>query len=543
MPINQSIGLGIRPELFEDVVANKPRLDFFEAHSENYFGASIARAKLLELRQDYAISLHGVGLSLGRADNLDQAHLSELKKLIDEVQPLLVSEHLAWSAYSHRHLPDLLPLPLSVQSLNTMCEHIEQMQDSLQRQILVENPSHYLLFDELQIPEPEFLNTLAERTGCGLLIDLNNIYVSAKNIGRDAKTYLQQLSSGAIHQYHIAGHTELNRHDEILLIDTHNQFVCDEVWELFAYTLSLHGKRPSLIEWDSDFPDLCELVGECEKAKQLVRSTANQSNLQSSPSIDSAPHPQGESVAELQNRFLDSVLNRDTNSGFAKEVHAHRIWVYQNNYYAAITEYFEQVFPAVMGVVGAEFFRQMVRTFAQTDPPSEGNINSYGSGFAKILADMEGLEELPYLGDLIIYEWSLHDSYFQSSINCVVPSDYSQADLLTLEITFNESVTLLNLDYPIFEIHRQSLPQYQHEVAIDLAQSQDSILIYKQQHLVKKKLLSNVEKLFLNTLAGEINLLDTIQQLQGEIEERKLAKLIALVFELKLLMRSDYEDI
>ena len=172
-------GLGIRPELFGPVLEQKPDVGFFEAHSENYFGSSLARAKLLEPRTHYPVSLHGVGLSLGRADDLDESHLAELKSLADEVDPMFVSEHLSWSAYSHRHLPDLLPLPLTEKALATMCDHIDRMQTALGRRVLVENPSNYLLFDQLQIPEPEFLNELASRSGCGLLLDVNNVHVSA----------------------------------------------------------------------------------------------------------------------------------------------------------------------------------------------------------------------------------------------------------------------------------------------------------------------------------------------------------------------------
>ena len=187
-------GLGIRPELFPAVEeidhAVDSKFGFLEAHSENYFGESIARSKLLALREVYPVSLHGVGLSLGRADDLNQAHLAQLKDLVDQVEPCIVSEHLAWSAYSHYHLPDLLPLPLTKQAMSIVCQHIDQMQTVLGRQILIENPSNYLLFDQLQIPEADFLNELAQRTGCGLLMDVNNIHVSASNVGRDAAAYI-----------------------------------------------------------------------------------------------------------------------------------------------------------------------------------------------------------------------------------------------------------------------------------------------------------------------------------------------------------------
>jgi hypothetical protein len=196
-----------------------------------------------------------------------------------------------------------------------------------------------------------------------------------------------------------------------------------------------------------------------------------------------------------------------------------------------------------MGVVGADYFKQMVRLFAQSQLPSQGNINSYGKDFAKILPDLEGLQALRYLDNLIRYEWSLHTSYFSSSADCLDPTEYPQDELLALCVSFNASVVLLNLDFPIFEIHRQSLPGFQHKVSIDVAQSQDSILIYKDQHKVEMRLLTTEENLFLNTLASETNLLNTIERLHTQIEEQRLVELISLVFKLKLLKRANYESL
>jgi len=534
-------GIGIRPELFDDVFDQMPEFGFLEAHSENYFGESIARSKLLEIREHYPVSLHGVGLSLGRADHLNKPHLEQLRSLVDEVDPLIVSEHLAWSAYSHRHVPDLLPLPLTEHSLAIMCQHIDQMQQHLGRQILVENPSNYLLFDQLQIPEPEFLNTLSERTGCGLLVDINNIHVSATNVSRDAKTYIDQLNSNAIGQFHLAGYTEVEREvagvTEKVLIDTHNQTVYDPVWELFEYALNKHGARPTLFEWDSDFPEFSTLLKECDKANRYLQDHDGQA-LTVVPTDSSAKVIELNGVkqlAESQADFLDHVFNLDQALNTATQAHQHRIWIYQNNVYAATREYLEEVYPATRGVVGEGFFKQMAQRFIQTNPPSEGNIHLYGEDMVEMVSQFSALKEMPYLSPLMTMEWALHKAYFSQISDVLDPSSLDQELLLTMPVEFNDSVCIVESMFPIYEIHRQSLPDYQDEVSIDLDAANDIILIYKLGHVVEHRQLSKEEALFFQEIQKSENLLQAIDILSRSIEATTLSTTLSFMFDARLL--------
>ena len=333
---NPQVGLGIRPELFNAVRATQPDLAFFEAHSENYFGDSINRDYLIELAQDYPVSLHGVALSLGSVDGLDPNHLSELRRLVDAVDPLFVSDHLAWSAYQHKHLPDLLPLPLNTQSLGLVCDHIKAMQDAIGRQVLIENPSNYALFNAAQFSEPDFLNNLAHRTGCGLLLDINNVYVSASNVGVDPQRYIQSIDSSAIKEYHLAGYTPVTRvfngQPTQVLIDTHNQAIHDPVWELFSTTLDCHGARPTLVEWDSDYPPLDLLLGECRKAANQMCAAVQRKKFPETSMLSaqrcadattfSAAPEQTEQIEikAFQSQFLDSLLSKKaTSSAFSSD--------------------------------------------------------------------------------------------------------------------------------------------------------------------------------------------------------------------------------
>ena len=243
-------------------------MSWLEAHSENYFSLdSPATGVLLRLRERYALSLHGVGLSLGSTDVLDQAHLKKLKQLIDRTEPALVSEHLSWGSVDGRFVNDLLPLPYTSEALQHMIDRVDQTQTALGRSILIENISSYLQFTHGEIAEAQFLTELSQATGCRLLIDINNLYVNERNHGLDARRFIEAIPAGAVQELHLAGHS-VNRFGDVdLLIDTHSAPVCDAVWTLYEFAIHCFGARPTLIEWDSDLPSLDVLVAEADKAQ------------------------------------------------------------------------------------------------------------------------------------------------------------------------------------------------------------------------------------------------------------------------------------
>jgi len=255
-------GIGLRAPHVAEVLCKRPAAGFLEVHTENYFGGGVKLKHLESLRRDYPLSFHGVGLSLGRADGLDEDHLAQVAALVRRFAPELVSEHLSWSAFGHFATPDLLPMPLTDEALSLCAAHISQFQDALGRTVLIENPSTYVALDS-DYDEPEFLLALSARTGCRLLIDLNNIHVSANNCRRDARAYLKALGDGAaIGEYHLAGHEDIGG----LLVDTHGKPVPDPVWALYDEALTRFGDRPTLIEWDSDLPPLDRLLAETATA-------------------------------------------------------------------------------------------------------------------------------------------------------------------------------------------------------------------------------------------------------------------------------------
>jgi uncharacterized protein (UPF0276 family) len=272
-----SAGTGLKPEHAQDIFASACGVDFFEIHAENYMGAGGPPHHLLRrIGKDYALSVHGVGLSIGGAGPLDRDHLARLKKLIGEVRPAMFSEHLAWSSHDSVYLNDLLPLPYNDATLHCVVEHIDEVQHTLNTRMLLENPSTYVSFEASDMDEVEFLRAIAEQTGCGLLLDVNNVYVSAINHGFDAAAYIDRFPIQFVGEIHLAGFAEdQDANAERLLVDAHGAPVADAVWSLYRRALARSGAVPTLIEWDNDVPDFATVLAEVSLARAALTEQAS----------------------------------------------------------------------------------------------------------------------------------------------------------------------------------------------------------------------------------------------------------------------------
>ena len=265
-----SVGVGFKPEHAGAILATPQPIGFFEVHAENYMGAGgPPHAQLTALRERYALSVHGVGLSIGSTAPLDRAHLSRLRRLCDRYAPASFSEHLAWSSHDGVYFNDLLPLPYTGQTLARIVDHVDEVQTALGRQMLLENPSTYLDFAESTIAEVDFLAEISRRTGCGLLLDINNVFVSATNHGRPALDYLDRFPLDRVLEIHLGGHdADTGDAGEPLLIESHRVAVADQVWALYREVIARTGTLPTLIEWDNDVPAWPELVAEARRARK-----------------------------------------------------------------------------------------------------------------------------------------------------------------------------------------------------------------------------------------------------------------------------------
>jgi uncharacterized protein len=266
-------GIGLRSPHVAEVLATRPALAWLEVHPENYLGGGPAVRALQAIRQDYPVSFHAVGLSVGTADGLDRRHLGRLKILADRLEPALVSEHLAWSQVSGAYLNHLLPLPYTDEALAVVCRNVDEVQTTLGRRVLIENPSGYLRFTASTIPEVEFLAALVRRTGCGLLCDVNNVYVTTQNLGLDPVAYLAALPPDAVDEIHLAGHSVNDADGQLLLIDDHGSPVSPAVWALYEHALRRFGAVPTLVEWDTEVPTLEVLLQEARRAEARLQAT------------------------------------------------------------------------------------------------------------------------------------------------------------------------------------------------------------------------------------------------------------------------------
>lgn len=265
-PVPARAGIGLRSVHHADI-GSRPPVGWLEAHTENYFhdGGGAVRA-LERARANYPLSLHGVGLALGSADGIDRDHLARVKRAVDRFEPALVSEHACWGHANGEHFNDLLPLPYTEEAVDVLAEQVREAQDVLGRRLLIENVSAYVAFEHSALSEWEFLGALVERADCGLLLDVNNVYVSARNLGIDARAFIDGVPAAAVGEIHLAGHAVRDG----VLIDDHGSRVCDDVWDLYAHAIRRLGPRPTLIEWDTDVPALATLVAEAARADAIL---------------------------------------------------------------------------------------------------------------------------------------------------------------------------------------------------------------------------------------------------------------------------------
>ena len=271
--IPRRAGVGLKPEHYRTILQDQPDIGWFEIHAENYMGAGGPPHHYLEqIRAKYPLSIHGVGLSIGGSDPLDRAHLAALRAIADRYSPGLFSEHLAWSTHNGVYYNDLLPLPYTDQTLKHVALHIDQVQQAMGRKMLLENPTRYLCFSSKEMDEQSFLAELVHLTGCGLLLDINNVFISAANLGFSPEAYLDRFPLLAVEEIHLAGHEDRGSDTTPLLIDTHDRPIADPVWQLCHRVITSRGARPILIEWDSAVPDWTVLAAEAQRADGVLKS-------------------------------------------------------------------------------------------------------------------------------------------------------------------------------------------------------------------------------------------------------------------------------
>ncbi|MBA5637015.1 DUF692 family protein [Duganella sp. LX20W] len=450
------VGVGLRAPHYRQFLEQRPAIGWLEVHTENYLDqAGWDWHVLSQLRRDYPLSLHGVGLGLGSARGFSSEHLERVASLVRRVEPALVSEHLCWGAVAGRQLNDLLPVTLDAAALDLLSERVQRVQDKLQRQILLENVSTYVRFQADAMGEMEFLAALAARTGCGLLVDINNLYVNQCNHGEDALQALAAIAPGTVGEIHLAGHLVT----PLAVIDHHGDTVAEPVWRLYEAALHRFGRVPTLIEWDTDIPALDVLLGEADKARALadrlvpgVPVSAPACAPQAWPAVatttvggtvDAAPMaPAGAEPAPIfahtQSDFAAALFDPGQESAvqarFRQGQDGRRFGLYRGNLTATWDKTLANAYPVIRMLVGEEFFGGLSRAYGHAYPSDNADLNRFGAQFAAFLAGFPHAAQFPYLPDMARLEWAVHRAHYAPAAEPVTPAQLAAVPPERLEL-------------------------------------------------------------------------------------------------------------
>jgi uncharacterized protein (UPF0276 family) len=404
-------GVGLRVPHYRAFLDDRPRVGWLEVHTENYLAPGGWDVHVLQqLRRDYPVSLHGVALGLGSAHGIDERHLARVRDLVERVEPMLVSEHLSWGAVPGRHLHDLLPITLDNAMLDLFSARIERVQEVLGRRILIENVSSYVRFRADTMGEAAFLAALARRTGCALLLDINNLYVNQCNHGEDAVAALAAIPVGLIGEIHLGGH----RVTPDAVIDDHGSAVAEPVWALYESALARFGAVQTLIEWDNDVPPLPQLLAQAERAERLAAGFPPATVAAPEPlpagRVDTAP------MADLQRRFADAVTTAHATDAIAADLRApdvaRRMAVYRGNLRGSWHKALASAYPVIGQLVGDEFLAALAAEYGAAHPSEDGDLNRFGQHFADFLAGFPHVADMPYLPDMARLEWLVHLAHY-----------------------------------------------------------------------------------------------------------------------------------
>lgn len=448
-------GVGLRAPHYRRFLEQKPAIGWLEVHTENFLSrAGWDWHVLRTLRRDYPVSLHGVGLGLGSARGFPEHHLERIRLLVEQVEPMLVSEHLSWGALQGRQLHDLLPMTLERAALDLLAERVGRMQDVLQRQVLLENVSAYVRFHDDAMSEAEFLAELVRRTGCGVLLDVNNLYVNQRNHGEDPLAAIAALPVGSVGEIHLAGHLQA----EHVVIDHHGAAVAEPVWALYRAALSRFGRVPTLVEWDTDIPALDVLLQEAAKADRIAQDFEPAAGAGLQRCVMAAASS-AEALAARQHAFgaalLDGSLTPQAAQAVKGEAAAERLGIYRGNLAANWDKSLAAAYPVVRKLVGDEFFTGLARAYGKACASQDPDLNLFGEHFAGFLAGFEHVAEFPYLPDMARLEWALHRSYYAadevvlsaSDLACLAPEQVG-----ALRLLLHPATTLLRSDWAVAEL-------------------------------------------------------------------------------------------
>lgn len=493
-------------------------MDWFEAISENYMDTGGRPLHILEkVRRHYPVALHGTSLSVGSIDPLHPGYLTRLKKLVERIDPFLVSDHLCWSAVQGEALHDLLPLPLTEEAIQHVVRRVDEIQEFLGRRILLENVSTYVTYRHSTLPEWEFLTQVVKRSGCGILLDLNNLYVNAVNHRFNSSDYLENIPGELVGQFHLAGHTDMGS----FLFDTHSAPVIDPVWELYRKALGLWGPVSTLIEWDEAIPPYSRLAEEAERARAIYREfkekrdgsprdrcvvEAQVSPPEPSVSLSEVQQWMKSRIQPFSQNLASSASDRPLLNPQGGVTGEERMEVYAKGYRARIRESLAEVYEGVHHVLGSERFDELSELYARRYPSHNYNLNYAGRHLPELLPHFSASRSLPFLSDLAKLEWLVWEAFHSFDGAPLQPSQIQEIPMEeweNMKIVFQPSVRLITSDWPILDLwlarHRRA-----GEPPLDWVGRPQRVLVGRKEDQVRCELLdSNQYRLLEGLLAGK----------------------------------------
>ncbi len=510
-------GVGLRSEHYPAVIGPYPPMDFFEAVSENYMNTGGRPLDMLEkVCERYPVALHGVALSIGSTDPLNPHYLSRLKNLVERIQPAIVSDHLCWSGVGGEYLHDLLPLPLTEESIQHVSERVGQVQDYLRRPILLENVSTYVTFQHSVIPEWEFLAEVALRSGCGILLDINNIYVNSVNHGFDPSVYLRHIPPAKVGQFHLAGHTPMGKY----IFDTHSARVTEKVWQLYEEALKLYGQVSTLIEWDEEIPSFAELCCEADKARVFYRQADSgipqagfwQKEMRLKPSV--AMDGAGNSLSNIQHMmksvvqpFGADLLPENLLNPQGGDPGKERMSVYAGGYLARTHSALSETYEAIEQFLGKEPFCKLAEEYAGFGPSTEYDMAKIGARMESFLRKDALAVENPFLVDLAVFEWRVNLAFHAfdqkplsaEALQSVAPDDWEK-----IKLVFQPSVFLVESEWPILELWNARLGEKGMTSRPERQQKPQLLLISRHEKRIRTEVLTRAQYgLLQGLLAGK----------------------------------------
>ena len=529
-------GLGLRTEHYANILNRWPKsVDWFEIISENFIDSHAKPKRVIsEIKEHYPIVMHGVSLSIGSTDPLDFEYLKKLKSLANYVKPEWLSDHLCWTGINKENTHDLLPTPYTQESLKHIVKRIKIAQDFLERRILLENPSTYLEFADSHIDEAEFLYHIVKESGCAMLLDINNVYVASYNHSYNPIEYLDKLPHNDIYQIHLAGHQNNGSH----IIDTHDNYVIDKVWQLYAYYTQKYGKKSTMIEWDDNIPSFKILCNELNKAKKISTTPQNYLNdtvtkaLTNSPT-NTSPKKNTEKYQKLLEKLHHNIiptynLQKNSYDWIKKKKtlsNKAQLEIYANAYKFRLFDLIYDDYPIFYQFAGEDLAEELISKYINTHISEHPNISKYSEEFSNFLTNTAN----NHLAEIAIFE-SISEKLFDKKDSTEILDQealkqYDINKLLTLKIKLKQAAKIIQFNYPI----NQYVAHYKQnsEEHITIKKHNCYLALFRHNEIVRYIEINEFEYQFLELANGQNNIESIIDKLQSTyptLSETKLQK-------------------